>query len=69
VAWVLLGGGTDEETFLAQLREAVRGGARGYIVGRTAWAAALVEDDGELRRAVSERAAFLARAVQVAEAG
>src|SRR5438128_1609845 len=44
-------------------------GAVGYIVGRTAWDAALVEDDGELRRAVSERAAFLARAVQVAEAG
>ncbi len=69
VPWVLLGGGTDEDTFLAQLRDAMRGGARGYIVGRTAWDAALVEDDGELRRAVSERAAFLARAVQVAEAG
>jgi len=69
VPWVLLGGGTDEATFLAQLRDAMRGGARGYIVGRTAWDAALVEDDGELSRAVSERAAFLARAVQVAEAG
>lgn len=69
VPWVLLGGGTDEPTFLAQLRDAMRGGARGYIVGRTAWDAALVEDDGELSRAVSERAAFLARAVQVAEAG
>jgi sulfofructosephosphate aldolase len=69
VPWVLLGGGTDEATFLAQLRDAMRGGARGYIVGRTAWDAALVEDDGELSRAVSERATFLARAVQVAEAG
>jgi tagatose-1,6-bisphosphate aldolase len=69
VPWVLLGGGTGEETFLAQLRDAMRGGARGYIVGRTAWDAALVLDDGEQRRAVSERAAFLARAVQVAEAG
>jgi sulfofructosephosphate aldolase len=67
VPWVLLGGGTDEETFLAQLRNAMRGGARGYIVGRTAWDAALVLDDGEQRRAVAERAAFLARAVQVAE--
>ena len=69
VPWVLLGGGTDENTFLAQLRDAMRGGARGYIVGRTAWDAALVEDEDDLRRAVSERAAFLARAVQVAEAG
>ncbi len=69
VPWVLLGGGTDEDSFLAQLRDAMRGGAHGFIVGRTAWDAALVEDDGELHRAVSERAAFLARAVQVAEAG
>jgi tagatose-1,6-bisphosphate aldolase len=69
VPWVLLGGGTDEATFLTELRDAMQGGARGYIVGRTAWEAALVEDEDELRRAVSERAAFLARAVQVAEAG
>jgi sulfofructosephosphate aldolase len=69
VPWVLLGGGTDEATFLAQLRDAIRGGARGYIVGRTAWDAALVEDPGEQSRAIAERAAFLARAVQVAETG
>jgi sulfofructosephosphate aldolase len=67
VPWVLLGGGTDDETFLAQLRNAMRGGARGYIVGRTAWDAALALGDVEQRQAVSERAAFLARAVQVAE--
>ena len=69
VPWVLLGGGTDDDTFLAQLRDAMRGGARGYIVGRTAWDAALALGDGEQRRGVSERAAFLARAVHVAEAG
>ena len=69
VPWVLLGGGTEEETFLAQLRDAMRGGARGYIVGRTAWDAALVEDEEDMQRALSERAAFLARAVQVAETG
>jgi len=69
VPWVLLGGGTDEATFLAELRDAMQGGARGYIVGRTVWEAALVEDEDELRRSVSERAAFLARAVRVAEAG
>ncbi|MDP9252590.1 MAG: DUF2090 domain-containing protein [Chloroflexota bacterium] len=69
VPWVLLGGGTDEDTFLAQLRDAMRGGARGYVVGRTAWDAALVENEDDLRQAISERAAFLARAVQVAEEG
>jgi len=69
VPWVLLGGGKDEDTFLSQLRDAMRGGARGYIVGRTAWDAALVLDEGEQRSAVSERGAFLARAVQIAEAG
>jgi tagatose-1,6-bisphosphate aldolase len=69
VPWVLLGGGTDEDTFLSQLRDAMLGGARGYIVGRTAWEATLLEDGGERSRAISERAAFLARALQVAEAG
>lgn len=69
VPWVLLGGGTDEDTFLTQLRDAMRGGARGYIVGRTAWDAVLVENDDQQTRAVAERAGFLARAVQVAEAG
>ena len=68
VPWVLLGGGTDEETFLRRLSDAMRGGARGYIVGRTAWDAALVNDDGAQRSAVEGRAGFLARAVQVAEA-
>ena len=65
----VFGSQADENTFLAQLRDAMRGGARGYIVGRTAWDAALTLDEGEQRLAVSERAAFLARAVRVAEAG
>lgn len=67
VPWVLLGGGTDDDTFLGHLADAMRGGARGYIVGRTAWDAALVHDEDEQRTAVEERAAFLARAVAVAE--
>jgi tagatose-1,6-bisphosphate aldolase len=69
VPWVLLGGGTDEDTFLTQLRDAMRGGARGYIVGRTAWDAALEVDEVAQTRAIAERAAFLARAVEVAETG
>src|SRR3979490_137416 len=68
IPWVLLGGGTDEDNFLNQLREAMHGGARGYSVGRTAWDAALAPDEGDQSRAVPRRAAFLARAVQVAEA-
>jgi tagatose 1,6-diphosphate aldolase/sulfofructosephosphate aldolase len=69
VPWVLLGGGTDEDSFLTQLRDAMRAGARGYIVGRTAWGAALIEEGDGRRSAIAERAAFLARAVQVAEEG
>jgi tagatose-1,6-bisphosphate aldolase len=69
VPWVLLGGGTDEDTFLAQLRDAMAGGARGYIVGRTAWDAALAPDGGEHGLAIVERVAFLERAMQVAGAG
>jgi tagatose-1,6-bisphosphate aldolase len=68
VPWVLLGGGTNEETFLAQLRDACTAGARGYIVGRTAWDTALVADDDARERAIAGRAAFLARCRAVVEA-
>ena len=61
VPWVLLGGGTNEERFLTQLREACTAGARGYIVGRTAWDTALVTDLEARARAIAGRAAFLAR--------
>jgi sulfofructosephosphate aldolase len=68
VPWVLLGGGTIEETFLAQLRDACSAGARGYIVGRTAWDTALVTDAEARERAIAGRAAFLVRCRAVVEA-
>jgi len=68
IPWVLLGGGTNEETFVAQLRDACTAGARGYIVGRTAWDTALVTDAAARARAIAERAAFLARCRALVEA-
>jgi sulfofructosephosphate aldolase len=68
VPWVLLGGGTNEETFLAQLHDACTAGARGYIVGRTAWDAALITDAEARVRAIAGRAEFLARCRAVVEA-
>jgi tagatose-1,6-bisphosphate aldolase len=68
VPWVLLGGGTNEETFLAQLHDACTAGARGYIVGRTAWDTALVTDAEARERAIAGRAAFLARCRALVEA-
>ncbi len=49
VPWVLLGGGADAGTFLAQLAIACRNGARGFIAGRTVWDAAL-ENDPQARQ-------------------
>lgn len=68
VPWVLLGGGTNEEAFLTQLREACAAGARGYIIGRTAWDTALVTDVEARERAIAARAAFLVRCRSVVEA-
>jgi tagatose-1,6-bisphosphate aldolase len=68
VPWVLLGGGTDEATFLTHVRDACTAGARGYIVGRTAWDTALVADADARERAIAGRAAFLVRCRAVVEA-
>lgn len=68
VPWVLLGGGMNEETFLEELRDACTAGARGYIVGRTAWDTALVTDGAARERAIAARAAFLVRCRSVVEA-
>jgi tagatose 1,6-diphosphate aldolase len=45
IPWVLLGAGSDAETFAAQLKTAVRAGAAGFIVGRTVWEGALALDE------------------------
>jgi tagatose 1,6-diphosphate aldolase len=54
VPWVLLGGGADAGTFLAQLETAMRAGALGFIAGRTVWDPALVADPRERERALRE---------------
>jgi tagatose-1,6-bisphosphate aldolase len=64
---VLLGGGTNEEVFMTQLRDACAAGARGFIVGRTAWDVALLTDEVAQERAIAERAAFLGRCRLVTE--
>lgn len=51
VVWVLLGGGAAPDVLEAQIADACRAGASGFIVGRTLFDAALVED-----RAASEAA-------------
>lgn len=68
VPWVLLGGGTDAETLASQVEMACRAGASGFVVGRTLWEPALVEDDGESERALVslsrpllDRLAYVAR--------
>lgn len=53
VPWVLLGGGADAATFHAQVATACRHGARGFIVGRTVWDAALVADPAQRAEALA----------------
>jgi tagatose-1,6-bisphosphate aldolase len=62
--WVLLGGGATEEVLIAQIEDACRAGASGFIVGRTLWSDALVPDaaarDAILRERPGPRLARLA---------
>lgn len=52
VPWAVLSAGVDHETFVGVLREAIAGGASGFIAGRSLWKeAALLEPE--------ERRAFL----------
>lgn len=44
VPWVLLGGGADGDILEQQVRDACRAGASGFIVGRTLFNDALVDD-------------------------
>jgi len=52
VPWVLLGGGADPDALAHQIEEACTAGASGFIVGRTLWDAALVEDAAAAERAL-----------------
>ncbi len=49
VPWALLSAGVDHDTFVAQLREALAGGASGFIAGRSIWKESVVMDAGARR--------------------
>jgi tagatose 1,6-diphosphate aldolase len=55
IPWVLLGGGASEDVIAGQIEDACRGGASGFIVGRTLFDAALVADPEASRRALEQR--------------
>jgi len=67
VPWAVLSAGVDHETFTTTLREALAGGASGFIAGRSLWKeAALLEPSerrafllGEGRRRLAELIALL----------
>ena len=68
VPWVLLGGGADAATLEAQVRDACGGGASGFVVGRTLFNEAIVEDFGEAQRILEERSLpLLGRLAAVAQ--
>lgn len=50
VPWALLSAGVDHDTFVAQLQEALAGGASGFIAGRSIWKESITMD-AEPRRA------------------
>jgi tagatose 1,6-diphosphate aldolase len=54
VPWVLLGGGIDAETLERQVAETCAAGASGFIVGRTLFDTALVEDDEASQAALEQ---------------
>jgi tagatose 1,6-diphosphate aldolase len=55
IPWVLLGGGADAAVLEGQIEDACRAGASGFIVGRTLFDAALVEDEEASDRALREQ--------------
>jgi sulfofructosephosphate aldolase len=67
VPWALLSAGVDHDTFVSQLRDALAGGASGFIAGRSIWKESVVMDAaarraflaGEGRRRLSELLALV----------
>ena len=49
VPWALLSAGVDHDTFVGQLRNALAGGATGFIAGRSIWKECVVMDAGARR--------------------
>ena len=68
IPWVLLGGGADPEVLAGQIEDACGAGASGFIVGRTLFDAALVEDEAASERALAESCRpLLVRLAEIAE--
>jgi tagatose-1,6-bisphosphate aldolase len=68
IPWVLLGGGASEDLIAGQIEDACRGGASGFIVGRTLFDAALVADAEASQRALEQRSRpLLERLAAIAE--
>jgi tagatose 1,6-diphosphate aldolase len=67
VPWAVLSAGVDHETFVGTLREALAGGASGFIAGRSLWKEAVLLEPverrefllGEGRRRLAELTAML----------
>jgi sulfofructosephosphate aldolase len=65
--WALLSAGVDHDTFVGQLREALAGGASGFIAGRSIWKESVTMDPerrraflgGEARRRLAELLALV----------
>ncbi len=51
--WVLLGAGTDTDTFVEHIRLTGMAGASGFLAGRGIWGPALSADPGSVERAAS----------------
>lgn len=68
IPWVLLGGGADPDVLEAQIDDACRAGASGFIVGRTLFDAALLPDAEASQRALEDTCRpLLERLVAAAE--
>lgn len=69
VPWAVLSAGVDHETFIEQVRAAVRNGASGAMAGRSLWKDSLSISPEERRVLLTERAApRLEELVQVIDA-
>ena len=54
IPWVLLGGGATADALLGQVEEACRAGASGFVVGRTLFDAAVLDDEAASERVLAE---------------
>jgi tagatose-1,6-bisphosphate aldolase len=52
--WILLTGGTDFETFRSNLKDAVKGGAKGFLAGRAIWQEVCTMEGGEKEKFLNE---------------